>query len=77
VKPSLPLSIGTAGGAKTTDHIGTVRAVSAGTLDTGSGTWPAYSNTWPADWSVLNHAGFAKLLFPIPTTSRDRKWTMP
>ena len=58
-------------GAKTTDHIGTVRAVSAGTLDAGSGTWPVYSNTWPADWSVLNNAGFAKLLFPIPTTSSD------
>jgi nucleoside phosphorylase len=32
VKPGLILSIGTAGGAKPQDHIGTVRAVSAGAL---------------------------------------------
>jgi hypothetical protein len=71
VKPSLILSIGTAGGASPQDHIGTVRGVSAGTLDTGSGTWPTYSNAWSADWAVLNQSGFSKLLFAIPTTQSD------
>jgi len=71
VKPKLLLSIGTAGGAKTGDHIGTVRAVSAGTLDSGSGTWPTYSNSWSAVWKVLQQSGFKKLLFPVPTTQSD------
>ena len=71
VKPSLLLSIGTAGGAKSTDHIGTVRAVSAGTFDDGSGSWPTYSNDWSADWSVLDNSGFGPLLFAIPTTNSD------
>ena len=72
VKPKLLLSIGTAGGAKTSDHIGTVRAVSAGTFDTGSsGTWPTYSNSWSAVWKVLQNSNFKKLLFPIPTTQSD------
>jgi hypothetical protein len=71
VKPRLILSIGTAGGAETKDHVGTVRAVSAGTLDTGSGKWPVYSNKWPADWKVIEKSAFKKLLFPIPTTQSD------
>lgn len=71
VKPSLILSIGTAGGASPQDHIGTVRGVSAGTLDTGSGTWPTYSNAWSANWDVLEQSGFSKLLFAIPTTQSD------
>ena len=71
VKPKLILSIGTAGGAKTGDHIGTVRAVSAGTFDSGSGTWPTYSNSWSAVWKVLQHSSFKKLLFPIPTKESD------
>ncbi len=45
--------------------------MSAGTLDTGSGTWPTYSNSWAANWTVLDNAGFGKLLFPVPTTQAD------
>lgn len=71
VKPSLILSIGTAGGAEKQDHIGTVRAVSAGTLDSGSGQWPTYSNKWSANWSVLDKSSFKKLLFAIPTKQSD------
>lgn len=74
VKPTLILSIGTAGGAEVSDHIGTVRAVSAGTLYTQgvpSSSWPIYKNAWAAPETILNHPGFNKLLFPVPTTSTD------
>lgn len=74
VKPSLILSIGTAGGARTGDPIGTVNVVHAGTLyESGSpeNQWPEYSNAWSASWSIINQAGFKKLLFPVPTTSSD------
>jgi hypothetical protein len=74
VKPSLMLSIGTAGGAQTGDHIGTVRAVSAGTLYEGGvaqGSWPDYKNAWAATTSVLDNPGFSSLLFPVPTTAAD------
>jgi nucleoside phosphorylase len=71
-QPKLILSIGTAGGAETSDHVGTVRAVRSGTLyEQGqpSKDWPVYSNSWTARDAVLNHAGFQKLLFPVPTTA--------
>jgi len=74
VKPALILSIGTAGGAQVGDHIGTVRAVSAGTLyiqGLPSSSWPTYENAWTAPETLLNQAGFNKLLLPIPTTSAD------
>jgi nucleoside phosphorylase len=74
VKPALILSIGTAGGAQVGDHIGTVRAVSAGTLyiqGVLSSSWPTYENVWTAADTFLNLAGFDKLLFPIPTTYAD------
>jgi nucleoside phosphorylase len=74
VKPSLILSIGTAGGAEVSDHLGTVRAVSAGTLyeaGAAASKWPVYKNSWSAPDSILSSAGFSKLLFPIPTTSSD------
>ncbi len=72
VQPSLILSIGTAGGANTQDHVGTVRAVSAGTLyESGvqPAQWPDYSNSWKAGQTTTGKPGFAKLLFPIPTTA--------
>jgi len=56
------------------DHIGTVRAVNAGTLyiqGVPSSSWPTYENAWTAPEILLNQAGFNKLLFPIPTTSAD------
>jgi nucleoside phosphorylase len=73
-KPSLILSIGTAGGARTGDHIGTVNVVHAGTLyESGSpqNKWPEYSNPWSAGWNIINNTGFKKLLYPVPTTSGD------
>jgi nucleoside phosphorylase len=74
VKPALILSIGTAGGAETGDHVGTVRAVSAGTLyeqGVAPGNWPVYENSWSAVDTVLDNAGFPALLFPVPTTASD------
>jgi hypothetical protein len=74
VTPNLILSVGTAGGAKPQDHIGTVRIVSAGTLfESGqpSASWPEYENGWTAGQSVLGNANFKQLLFPVPTTGSD------
>jgi hypothetical protein len=74
VRPSLVLSVGTAGGARLSDHIGTVRAVSAGTLfESGQppSSWPDYKSGWKASGTVLQAAGFRKMLFPIPTRSAD------
>jgi hypothetical protein len=74
VAPNLVLSIGTAGGAKPQDHIGTVRAVSAGTLyETGQpqADWPLYENAWQASNTLLTNAKFNQLLFPVPTRSSD------
>jgi nucleoside phosphorylase len=74
VKPTVILSIGTAGGAKTQDHIGTVRAVSAGTLfESGQSqaSWPEYKNGWTASNAVLANANFTRLLFPVPTKASD------
>jgi hypothetical protein len=74
VAPSLILSIGTAGGTKPADHIGTVRAVSAGTLcEAGKpqATWPVYANAWQGANAILANANFNKLLFPVPTRSAD------
>ncbi|WP_031358608.1 hypothetical protein [Caballeronia sordidicola] len=74
VQPAVILSIGTAGGAKTGDHIGTVRAVSAGTLfEAGqpSQNWPVYECAWKANDSTLANANFKQLLFPVPTKTSD------
>jgi hypothetical protein len=74
VKPGLVVSIGTAGGAMVGDHVGTVRAVSAGTLyEAGKvqGSWPVYANGWSAAATVLHKAGLASLLLPVPTTEGD------
>jgi hypothetical protein len=74
VKPNLVLSIGTAGGAKPQDHIGTVRAVSAGTLYESRqppASWPEYKNNWKAGGAVLGNAKLLQLLFPVPTKTDD------
>ena len=73
-KPGLILSIGTAGGTKPQDHIGTVRAVSAGTLfETGkpAPNWPEYKNGWTPNGATLGNAKFGQLLFPVPTKVGD------
>ena len=74
VEPAVILSIGTAGGAKPDDHIGTVRAVSAGTLHEAgqpAASWPDYRNGWTASNALLASPGLSRLLFPIPATSGD------
>jgi hypothetical protein len=74
VAPSVILSTGTAGGAKPQDHIGTVRAVSAGTLyETGEAqvNWPLYKNAWHGGSSILTSASFNQLLSPVPTQTSD------
>jgi hypothetical protein len=74
VRPDLILSIGTAGGAKPQDHIGTVRAVSAGTLYCAGqppASWPDYRNGWKASGGVLGNPQFRQLLFPAPTRIGD------
>ena len=72
VQPSLILSIGTAGGTKPQDHVGTVRAVSAGTLFESKkpqSSWPEYKNGWNANSATIANAKFKQLLFPVPTLS--------
>lgn len=74
VKPQVILSVGTAGGANPKDHIGTVRAVSAGTLfdsNQAPKSWPQYKCTWKCETAVLSDANFKKLLFPVPTKISD------
>jgi hypothetical protein len=74
VKPQLILSTGTAGGANPDDHIGTVRAVSAGTLYESKqppSAWPVYKCGWTSSSAVLSDANFKKLLFPVPTKTSD------
>ena len=74
VKPSLILSIGTAGGTIVTDHVGTVNVVHAGSLYDASeppSQWKTYSNNWQAGWKLIDQSGFNGLLVPIPTTTGD------
>jgi len=74
VEPNVILSIGTAGGAKTDDHIGTVRAVTAGTLYKSGqppASWPQYKNKWKTSEATLSNANFKQLLFPVPTKASD------
>jgi hypothetical protein len=74
INPKVILSIGTAGGAKPQDHIGTVRAVSAGTLfEVGQlqQNWPVYKNAWKASTAIIATAGFKQLLLPVPTKPAD------
>jgi nucleoside phosphorylase len=74
VEPNVILSIGTAGGAKTQDHIGTVRAVSAATLYKSGqpqASWPEYQNGWMAGNATLGNAQFKQLLLPVPTKVSD------
>jgi hypothetical protein len=74
VTPGVILSIGTAGGAKPQDHIGTVRAVSAGTLyESGKpqAEWPLYKNAWQGSNTVLTDANFDQLLSAVPTRTGD------
>lgn len=74
VKPSLILSVGTAGGARTTDPIGTVNVVDAAALyesNQPQTNWPVYADKWTPDWSLIGESDFGKLLFAVPTTASD------
>jgi nucleoside phosphorylase len=76
VKPQLILSIGTAGGARATDPIGTVNVIHSDTLyesNQPQSSWPNYPSPWKPDWTVIGGKSFSKLLFPIPTTASDIK----
>lgn len=73
-KPSIILSVGTAGGTHPADHIGTVKVARAATFFASGqpqSSWRKYSNPWRADWSLVGRPEFAKLLFPIPVTAGD------
>lgn len=74
VKPSLIISIGTAGGTRVCDHVGTVNVVCAATLyekDQPQKSWPKYTNAWKARWNIIDRENFKNLLFTIPTTESD------
>jgi nucleoside phosphorylase len=74
VKPSLMISTGTAGGARPTDHVGTVNVVDAAclfNLNQPQSSWPKYTSSWSANWSLVSNPGFPQLLFPVPTTATD------
>lgn len=74
VQPKVILSTGTAGGARTQDHIGTVRAVSAGTSyepAQPAADWPEYANDWKASGQTLANPDFSQLLLPIPINAAD------
>src|SRR5215471_2534872 len=75
VNPKLILSIGTAGGARTTDPIGTVNVVNAAALyenNRPQTSWPKDTSSWVPQWNLIDKK-FEKLLFPIPTTAADLK----
>ena len=70
--PALILSTGTAGGANSTDHVGTVVIVNSGVLyesDTAANDWPRYSSNWRPSASRL--AAIEPLLMPIPISDAD------
>lgn len=74
VKPSLILSVGTAGGARTSDPIGTVNVVDAAALyesNQPQTNWPIYKDSWTPDWSLIGETSFSKLLFAVPTAASD------
>lgn len=74
VEPELLLSIGTAGGARTEDHVGAVNVVASGTLydaDTPRERWPTWTSDFRPSWSLVERSGFPELLFPVPA-DRER-----
>lgn len=72
VNPQLLLSIGTAGGARAADPIGTVNVVHSDALyesNQPQNHWPRYSSPWAPAWTLMG--ALKSLLFPIPTTTAD------
>ncbi len=74
-KPRLVLSTGTAGGARTTDPVGTVNVTNAAMLSVSgqplSRWWPSYKSSWRPDWTLASSEKFAQLLMPVPTRQSD------
>lgn len=71
VKPEVIFSIGTAGGARLEDHLGTVNVVNSGTFYEAHephDKWPVYANDYAPDWELIDHDAFSGLLFQIPST---------
>jgi nucleoside phosphorylase len=76
VAPQLILSIGTAGGARLSDPVGTVNVVRSDALyesNQPQTVWPKFVSTWVAEDTVLKSRPFKNLLFPVPTTTSDLK----
>jgi len=74
VKPSLILSIGTAGGTRVTDPVGTVNVVDSDVLyesNQPQTSWPSYKSAWKPNWSIIRESSFSKLLLRVPTTAAD------
>ena len=72
VKPRLVLSIGTAGGARITDPLGTVNVVNAGTLydsRESADAWPTYRSRWEPCWQAVERV--EALTQPIPVNQKD------
>jgi nucleoside phosphorylase len=73
VKPELIISTGTAGGANSADHVGTVALVKAATLygaQTKPATWPTYASQWAVPTARTEATGARALLVPIPVTPK-------
>jgi nucleoside phosphorylase len=74
VKPKLILSVGTAGGARSSDPIGTVNVVHTDVLyesNQPQNLWPSYSDPWKPNWALLGSSGLSQLLFGVPTKASD------
>ncbi|MGC1902258.1 MAG: hypothetical protein WA715_00390 [Candidatus Acidiferrum sp.] len=74
VAPKLILSVGTAGGAREADPVGTVNVVRVDALyetNQPQSTWPSFSSTWDPSVGMLNATNFDNLLFAVPTTRAD------
>lgn len=71
VEPKVIFSIGTAGGSRLEDHLGTVNVVNAGTYYEAHeppSAWPEYGNSYSPDWDLPAQPAFEGLLFEIPAT---------
>jgi nucleoside phosphorylase len=76
VQPELILTIGTAGGARTTDKEGTVNVVNKATRlyvgkDGGEEYSPVCSSNWQPTWDIINDINFKELLTAIPVQDDD------
>jgi nucleoside phosphorylase len=74
VKPAVILSIGTAGGTRLADHVGTVNIVHTDVLyesNQPQNVWPSYSNQWSPNSPLFGGSSLNALLFSVPTIATD------